>query len=341
MLEGIEGVVDEVSDTPARAVDADDATGLFGSVVVGARHGLVGDHLLILPEGPELAVDRGRLPVLIDLHTHSTASDGSDDPAEIPRLAAAAGCSAVALTDHDTLEGIAEAQAVAEKVGVELVPGCELSCEVREGTMHMLVYFLEPGEGPLQDRLVELQRIRSDRNHRMVDRLRQLGMDVTYDELATEAGGRGVGRPHAAAVLMRKGYVTSVPEAFDRFLAKGKPGYVEKERLSPREAVELARRSDAVPVLAHPFTLGRTVKGLGSVVEELAGFGLGGMECLYSRYSPDEREALARLAQRNRLVPTGGSDHHGTYKPDLRVGVGAGDLSVADQVLVELRARTA
>ncbi|MFP5327296.1 MAG: phosphoesterase, partial [Acidimicrobiia bacterium] len=225
----------------------------------------------------------------------------------------------------------------AVELGVELVAGCELSCEVRTGTMHLLVYFVEPGEGPLQDRLAHLQEVREDRNRRMVDRLRQLGMDVTYDELLAEAGGRGVGRPHAAAVLVRKGIVSSVQEAFERYLAKGKPGYVEKERLSPREAVRLAVDSGAKPVLAHPFSLRRTVDALESVVEELRGFGLAGLECLYSRYSPDEREALSRLAQRNGLVATGGSDHHGSYKPDLSIGVGTGDLNVPDRVLDDLR----
>ena len=274
---------------------------------------------------------------MIDLHSHSTASDGSDDPSRIPELAAEAGCTAVALTDHDTLDGIDEARRRAAEVGVELVPGCELSCEMREGTMHLLVYFVEPGEGPLQDRLSHLQAVREERNKRMVDRLRQLGMNVTYDEFLAEAGGRGVGRPHAAAVLMWKGYVASVQEAFDRYLAKGKPGYVEKERLSPSEAVRLAVGSGAKPVLAHPFSLRKTVDALAPVVEELRGFGLAGMESLYSRYSPDEREALARMAQRNGLVATGGSDYHGSYKPDLSIGVGAGDLSVPDRVLDDLR----
>ena len=274
---------------------------------------------------------------MIDLHSHSSASDGSDAPARIPELAAAAGCSAVALTDHDTLEGIAEATFRAAELGIELVPGCELSCEVRDGTMHLLVYFVDPGEGPLQDRLAHLQAVREERNKRMVDRLRQLGMDVTYDELLAEAGGRGVGRPHAAAVLMRKGFVSSVQEAFDRYLAKGRPGYVEKERLSPAEGVRLARASGGKPVLAHPFSLRRTADALAPVVEELRSFGLAGLECLYSRYSPDEREALSRMAQRNGLVATGGSDHHGTYKPDLSIGVGTGDLNVPDHVLDELR----
>ena len=220
---------------------------------------------------------------------------------------------------------------------MELVPGCELSCEVREGAMHLLVYFVEPGEGPLQDRLAHLQAVREERNKRMVDRLRQLGLDITYDELLTEAGGRGVGRPHAAAVLMRKGYISSVQEGFDRYLAKGKPGYVEKERLSPREAVQLAVASGAKPVLAHPFSLRRTLEALEPIVTELRSYGLAGLESLYGRYLPDEREALARMAQRHGLVATGGSDHHGSYKPDLSIGIGTGDLCVPDAALERLR----
>lgn len=274
------------------------------------------------------------MSTLIDLHTHSTVSDGTDPPSRIPELAAAVGCTAVALTDHDRLDGIAEARARAAAVGVELVPGCEISCPWSPGAMHVLVYFLEPGEGPLQDELVRLQRVRDERNVAMCAVL-----DIPYDELVAEAGGMGMGRPHAAAILVRRGVVSSIQEAFDIYLAKGRPGYVEKERLAPAVAVRLARASGAVAVLAHPFSLGLTPGELDRTVGELAELGFGGMEAVYSRYSPEDREGLAAMAARYDLVATGGSDHHGAYKPDLTVGVGAGDLDVPDAALDGLRAR--
>jgi 3',5'-nucleoside bisphosphate phosphatase len=266
---------------------------------------------------------------MVDLHTHSTVSDGSDPPARIPELAAAAGCSAVALTDHDRLDGLAEARARAQALGVDLVPGCEVSCEWAPGTLHVL----------LQEELARLQADRAERNRQMIDRLSAAGLPVTLDELEAEAGGMGAGRPHMASILVRKGVVGSVQEAFDRYLARGKPGYVSKSRLSPRTVAEEARRSGGVAVLAHPLSLQLDGRGLDSAVAELADAGLAGLEARYGRYSPDERAGLADLARRHGLVATGGSDYHGTYKPDLAVGTGRGDLSVPDTTVAALADR--
>lgn len=276
---------------------------------------------------------------MIDLHTHSTVSDGSDPPERIPELAVAAGCRAVALTDHDRLDGVPAATARASALGIEVVAGCELSCAWSPGTMHVLVYFVEGEEGPLQDELVRLQRSREERNRRLADALAAMGVPITYGEMAAEAGGSGVGRPHVAAVLVRKGVVSSMQEAFDRFLARGRPGYVDKVRLSPAEAARLALASRGVPVLAHPLTLELDRAELDRVVGELAGLGFGGLEAVYGRYSPAEREDLAALARRHDLAVTGGSDHHGRYKPDLQVGIGLGDLEVPDDLLDALAAR--
>ena len=276
---------------------------------------------------------------MIDLHTHSTVSDGSDAPERIPELAAAAGCSAVALTDHDRLDGLVAAGARASELGVELVPGCEISCANAPGTMHVLVYFLEPGEGPLQDELAGLQQGRHDRNLALVERLQELSLPVSHEEMEQESGGMGTGRPHAAAILVRKGVAGSVQEVFDRWLAKGRPGYVEKPRLEPAPAIALARASGGVAVLAHPLSLELAPAELESRVAELAELGLGGVEALYGRYTPEERRELTALAERHGLAVTGGSDHHGTYKPDLQVGVGRGDLDVPDDLLETLLAR--
>jgi 3',5'-nucleoside bisphosphate phosphatase len=279
---------------------------------------------------------------MIDLHSHSTASDGTDPPAEVVRLGAAAGLSALALTDHDTLEHLPEARAAAREQGVRLIDACEISCELAgraPGTMHLLVYFVDDSSGPLQDRLGELQAGRGNRNEQIVECLRANGMDVTVDEILAEAGGGSVGRPHIARVLMRKGYVESIQEAFDRWLAKGRPAYFERVRLAPEESIELAHASGAVTVLAHPTSLDLDDGALDGFVAGLVAVGLDGIECEYGRYTPEERRRYRALAARHGLAVTGGSDYHGENKPDLRVGTGRGDLAVPDELLDELEAR--
>ncbi|MGH9069477.1 MAG: PHP domain-containing protein, partial [Acidimicrobiales bacterium] len=243
-----------------------------------------------------------------------------------------------ALTDHDRLDGLAGAAAAARRLGVELVPGCELSCTF-PGTLHLLVYFVEPGDGPLQEELVRLQRDREDRNRALFDRLGELGLPVTEEEVRAEAGHLGTGLPHVAAVLVRNGAARSIQDAFDRFLGRGQVAYVPKARLEPATAIGLAVASGGLPVLAHPLTTGRDPAGLRAVVEELVATGLVGLEAHYSRYSAGQREELARLAASVGLVATGGSDYHGSYKPGLSVGCGTGDLDVPDAALDALRAR--
>ncbi|HTW08117.1 MAG TPA: PHP domain-containing protein [Acidimicrobiales bacterium] len=275
---------------------------------------------------------------MIDLHVHSNVSDGSDSPDALVDMAVKAGLAAFALTDHDRQDGVEPARRRARQAEIDLVPGVEISC-YHSGTMHMLVYFLEPGEGPLQDELTRLQVARDNRNEVLVQRLGELGLPVTMDELMAESGGTGAGRPHVAAILVRKGYATSVQDAFDKYLAKGRPGYMEKERLDPVHAIALALQSGALPVLAHPLSLGLPPAGTQSTVEELAGAGLVGLEAIYGRYSKDERAGLAVMAARAGLAITGGSDYHGTYKPDLDLATGRGDLHVPDSALTALRDR--
>lgn len=274
----------------------------------------------------------------VDLHTHSTASDGTESPAELMATAAAARLEAVALTDHDNLDGIAAAKPAAAAAGIELIPGVELSCEWEDGGFHMVVLWLEPGAGPLQDRLTELQASRANRNREMVARLAELGVDITYEEVVAEAGGSGVGRPHMAAILVRKGVVDTMGEAFDYYLAAGRPAYVGRSRLSPEDAIELARASGAVPVIAHPHTLGVTGSELDRNLRRLASVGLIGIEAYYPEYDPDTRLELAERARESGLIASGGSDYHGAYKPGLHIGNGYGDLSVGRDVLEALRA---
>ena len=276
---------------------------------------------------------------MIDLHTHTDRSDGSDPPERIAELAAAAGCAAVAVTDHDRLDGVERARARGDELGVRVIAGCELSCDTVAGTAHVLAYFVDDVAGPLQDVLARLQDWRAERNRGLADRLTELGLPVTYAEMEAEAGGQGVGRPHAAAVLVRKGVVASVQQAFDEWLGEGRPAYVDRPRLGLAEAVALVHASGGVAVLAHPRSLGLEPRDLDAAVGEMAGQGLDGLEAVYGRYTPDDRATLAAIARRHGLAATGGSDYHGSYKPDLRVGVGRGDLAVEDEVLDELEAR--
>ncbi|MDQ3642517.1 MAG: PHP domain-containing protein [Actinomycetota bacterium] len=276
---------------------------------------------------------------MIDLHTHSNRSDGSDPPERIPELAHAVGCTAVALTDHDRLDGVEAARRRAGKLGIELVGGCEVSCATPFGTLHLLAYFVEEDGGPLHNQLQRLQQWRAERNARLAARLAELGLPVSLEEMEAEAGGVGVGRPHVAAILVRKGVVSSIQEAFDEWLADGRPAHVERPRLGLVEAVRLVRASGGVPVVAHPLSLHFEPGGLDLAVQEMAGEGVAGLEAIYGRYTPAERTMLSALARRHDLVVTGGSDYHGTYKPDLEVGIGRGDLIVPPDVLADLDAR--
>ena len=220
-----------------------------------------------------------------------------------------------------------------------MVAGCELSCDTPWGSAHLLAYFVEDGRGPLQDELGRLRTWRAERNHRLADRLAEHGVPITIAEIEEEAGAEGAGRPHVAAVLVRKGVVSSIEEAFDEWLAKGRPGYVERRRLALGAAIGLVHASGGVAVLAHPLSLGLEEPGLESAVEEMVAQGLDGLESIYGRYPADVRDQLACLARRHGLEVTGGSDYHGTYKPDLQVGVGQGDLVVPDELLDALEAR--
>lgn len=274
----------------------------------------------------------------VDLHTHSTYSDGSDTPTELVHRAAEAGLTAVAVTDHDTLEGVEEAQAAAD--GIEVIPGTELSLQRLEGGMHLVVLWLPPGHGPLQDRLAEIQYARGDRNQLIVDELTRLGMPVTLDEVLIEAGDGSVGRPHIAAVMVAKGYVPDIKTAFDLWLANGAPAYVKRRLLTPEEGIGLAVESGAVPVLGHPHTLGiNRAEEMASLLDELKAYGLVGLEAHYSAYLQHERDGYADLARRFGLIASGGSDYHGTYKAGLSIGTGYGDLSVPERILESLRER--
>ena len=302
---------------------------------------------------------------MIDLHAHTTASDGTDTPAELVQRAHNAGLSAVAVTDHDTLDGVPEALAEGERLGITVVPGTEISLDYkgpklesgRSGWMHLLVYWLdglrssrnqEPGtrnqeriiDGPLAGELRELQRWRAERNDRIVSKLNQLGLALTLDEVIAVSGGGQVGRPHFARVLLDKGYVKHRQQAFDQYLAKGAPAYEDKRRLAPEDAISRARAEGAVPVLAHPFSLGLNDDELRAQLATWKRAGLCGIETIYPEHSPELTARLNGVARTLELAATGGSDFHGGNKTGVELGTGKGrNVRVEDSVLKALNAQ--
>jgi len=271
----------------------------------------------------------------VDLHTHSRYSDGSDSPTAIVAKAKSIGLSAIALTDHDLLDGIDEALQAAG-TDIELVPGTELSVQWRGKGMHLLAYWVDQGS-PLADRLAEIQLGRVARNHEMVDALTELGIDITMAELEEEAEMGVIGRPHFAAVLVRKGAADTIQDAFDGYLAAGRPAYRPRVRVEAAEAMDLARESGAVPVIAHPHTLADDAAAFSHLFSDFAELGALGVECHYGEYPLDLRLKLAAEVEDLGLVATGGSDYHGTYKPGVSLGSGKGDLAVPDSCLDRLR----
>ncbi|OFW67433.1 MAG: hypothetical protein A2Z12_03225 [Actinobacteria bacterium RBG_16_68_21] len=274
----------------------------------------------------------------VDLHTHSTYSDGSDDPARVVDHAVAAGLTAVALADHDNFEGIPEAAAAA-RGRVELIPGVEISVDWEGRAMHLLAYWVGTEPGPLEQALDAVRAGRANRNIEIVDILRGMGIDITVDEVLAQAGHGVAGRPHIAAVLMSHGVVESVAQAFDRYLASGRPAYRPRRRLPVDEAVILTRASGGVSVVAHPHTVADDESDFRGTFAAIAELGIDGVECHYPEYPTEMRSDLASWADRLDLVPSGGSDYHGTYKPGLVVGIGRGDLAVPDETVARLAER--
>ncbi|MFN3648405.1 MAG: PHP domain-containing protein [Armatimonadota bacterium] len=258
---------------------------------------------------------------MMDLHAHTTASDGTLSPTELVLLARDVGLTALAVTDHDTVEGVAEAIAAAEKTGLELVPGIEISVDYPHGELHLLGYYVDPQNEAFLSRVTYLQENRANRNQVMVRRMQELGIDVTWDDVLAEAGEGQVGRPHMARALVRKGYATSLPDAFERLVGDGKPLHVPKVRLDPREAIELVHQGGGAAVVAHPKYLGfDTEESLAAEIARLKECGLDGLECYYSQHSEEETERFLRVARELSLVVTGGSDFHGTTKDSVRLG---------------------
>jgi predicted metal-dependent phosphoesterase TrpH len=257
----------------------------------------------------------------IDLHTHSNASDGSCPPREVVRLAKQRGLKALALTDHDTIDGLAEAVAAGEEFGLEIIPGVEISAKHPIGSMHILGYFLDYESDLLAQRLAVLKQARQDRNPQIIDKLNQLGIPLTMEQVERISGGGQMGRPHIARALYEGGLVRSIQEAFDIYLGNHGLAYVSKFRFPPEEAMAMIREAQGIPVLAHPFTLGlHTSETLRPLLKELKALGLAGVECYYPEHSFGQEALYLYLARELGLLITGGSDFHGDNKPEVSLG---------------------
>ena len=261
-----------------------------------------------------------------DLHTHSSASDGTDAPGDLPRLAKQAGLEAIALTDHDTTARLAEFLAAAKRVKVKAVPGIELSADpavvhtepeklTRRGTLHILGYFIDMHAPHLEQIEARLAEARAQRNPAMVAKLKELGMTIDYDEVISAAGGGIVGRPHIGQVMMQKGYVKSIHEAFTRYIGQGGEAYVRKDRLSAEEAIQAIHKAHGLAVLAHPTQLGLdNDEQIELAVARLKALGIDGIETRHSDHNPRDIELFTQLADKFNLLITGGSDYHGSRK---------------------------
>ncbi len=277
---------------------------------------------------------------MIDLHAHTTASDGSFTPTQLVHHAVERGLSALAVTDHDTIDGVPEALAAAALVDLDLVPGIEISVDYPQGEFHLLGYYVDHTDEAFLGRIRYLQENRFNRNGLMLRKMRELGFDVTMAELEAESGGGQIGRPHMARVLVRKGHAKSVQDAFDRYLADGKPLHVPKLKLAPEEAIALVHAARGVAVLAHPkFMEFPTADGLRSELQRLVDCGLDGLECYYSAHSESETQEYLALARRFELLVTAGSDFHGVSKPDTPLGVVHGGKPGDAELLARLKER--
>lgn len=256
----------------------------------------------------------------VDLHTHTNRSDGTFEPAELIRLAAERALDAVGVTDHDTTDGLREAEAAGDEHGVEVVPGVEFSAEHLGASVHVLCYWMDASHEGFQ---AELSRLRDDRFRRgelMVEKLQALGFDLSFERVREIAKGGNIVRPHLAQAMVEAGIVASEEEAFERWIADGRPAHVPKHALDPVDAVALIRQAGGLCVLAHPGMWGDQTAVPDELIEAMAGAGMAGLEVDHTDHSPEQRERYRAISAALGLVATGGSDCHGTRYEPIRLG---------------------
>jgi hypothetical protein len=275
-----------------------------------------------------------KLDTAIDLHIHSTASDGTNSPAQLLAMAARLHLGAIAITDHDSIAGSREALLEGVPADLGFLTGVEISAEPPpsypgSGSIHILGYAIRLDDPELNRELEKLQEARKNRNPKIVERLQKLGIAISMEEVEREAADGQAGRPHIASLLVQKGAAESIDDAFDRFLSNGRPGYADKPRIECSRAIALINAAGGIPVLAHPCLLGLESEGqLEVLLREMISMGLKGLEVYFTDHTAEQTRRFADLARRHELLLTGGTDFHGTTLPNVQMGIGKGGLHV-------------
>ncbi len=273
----------------------------------------------------------------VDLHIHSTCSDGTDSPEQLVALAAEQHLTTIALTDHDTVSGICRAQSAGVALGVEVLAGIEISTEWQGTEIHLLGYFIAPDSPSLRPVLDWVVEDRDRRNERIVALLQRDGYSISMEQLRRDHPNTVIGRPHMAQALLQAGAVSSIQEAFQRLLAEGCPYFLPRTYIPFRQAAEVIYAAGGVPVLAHPLQYGYPPEGLEALVRTAKCCGAVGLEVWYSGYTPQQQQQLMALGRKYDLIFTGGSDYHGTRKPHIQLGTGTGDLRVPQTAAEDLK----
>jgi predicted metal-dependent phosphoesterase TrpH len=281
------------------------------------------------------------MPMAVDLHTHTTYSDGTLTPQQLVNHACERKLTALAVTDHDITKGNEEAMFYGNKYGLKVVPGVELSIDCtlpNKGHMHILGLLIDFRDDKLNRALNFLRAEREKRNHKIAAILAAMNITISVAEIEQEAGEGSGGRPHIARLLVQKGYVTSMQEAFERFLKKGAPAYVEKVKLDEQQGIELIHDADGLSILAHPSTLGYDEKQqLADKILHLRNLGLDGIEVYSSFHNQELSRWLEEFAQQNDMAISGGSDFHGANKQGIQIGIGKGNLNIPDRIYQQLQ----
>lgn len=273
----------------------------------------------------------------VDLHVHSTKSDGTYTPTELVNYAIEKGLTAFALTDHDTVDGIDEALEAAKDKPITVIPGIEYSTEYHNRDVHIVGLFIDHKSPVFVEYLQHFKESRDNRNYKLCTNLQNAGLDISYEELMDSFPGAVITRAHYAKLLLSKGYVKSMKEAFDRYLGDHTPYFVHREKITPEEVIQVTLQAGGVPILAHPtlYKLGK--EQLDILVSTLTEKGLKGIECVYSTYTNSDEREIKALAAKYNLLPSGGSDFHGANKPGLDLGVGYGKLYVPEEYMTCLK----
>ena len=282
-------------------------------------------------------------PSVIDLHTHSTCSDGTYSPSELVSLAKRIGLSAIALTDHDTLDGLAEFCAAGTACGIETICGIEFASlweNYHRPEIHIVGLGFDPTHPAFAARMQEIRQSRINRNRKMCEKLTAIGLPISLEEVSANAGGEIITRAHFANVLLQKGFIRKREDAFSRYIAPGLPAYVEREFLSPACCIRTIKEAGGVAILAHPTLYGLSLSQIEELCLSWKPYGLDGIECQYSTYTPAQTAEITALAERVGLLPSGGSDFHGENKPQIHLGSGKQNLSVPYAFWDALKKRT-